>query len=68
MLWLLSRNGNRLKRFARLESALAAELRAIDVILDGEIVCLDPKDGRSVFADRFNTELSRTSMPSMCCL
>ena len=51
---LISRNGNRMTRFALLEAALSRELRATEAIVDGEIVCLDPKDGRSFFADLFH--------------
>ena len=63
---LLSRNGNHLKRFPSLETALAAELRATEAVLDGEIVCLNPKDGRSVFADLFEhrTETAFLSLRS----
>jgi bifunctional non-homologous end joining protein LigD len=47
---LRARDGHRFGDFRPLEKALAAALRGRDVILDGEIVCLDGK-GRSVFAD-----------------
>jgi bifunctional non-homologous end joining protein LigD len=48
---LYSRNGNRFWRFNELARALRQDCQADNAILDGEIVCLDPKDGRSLFAD-----------------
>jgi bifunctional non-homologous end joining protein LigD len=48
---LYSRNGNRFGRFNELARALTDECQADNAILDGEIVCLDPKDGRSLFED-----------------
>lgn len=48
---LYSRNGNRFGPFNELARAVSQECQADNAILDGEIVCLDPKDGRSIFAD-----------------
>jgi len=48
---LISRNGNRFARYDELAARIAYECQANDAVLDGEIVCLDPKTGRSVFAD-----------------
>jgi bifunctional non-homologous end joining protein LigD len=48
---LYSRNGNRFGRFNELARAATQECQADNATLDGEIVCLDPKDGRSIFAD-----------------
>jgi bifunctional non-homologous end joining protein LigD len=46
---LISRKQNQLKSFGQLAGALA-KLKVQNAIIDGEVVCLDPK-GRSVFQD-----------------
>lgn len=48
----ISRNGNRMKRFDDLASAIARQLNAGYAILDGEIVTVD-KTGRPIFNDLF---------------
>src|SRR5437773_402029 len=48
---LISRKGNRLNGFQPLCDAIAKELGNVSAILDGEIVCLNHKDGRSIFND-----------------
>ena len=40
---LVSRNGNGFKSFPNLCDGLASDLRGRRCVLDGEIVCLDPK-------------------------
>jgi bifunctional non-homologous end joining protein LigD len=45
---LVSRKGHTYKSFVPLRAALGEQLRAENVILDGEIVCLD-QEGRSIF-------------------
>jgi len=42
---LYSRNGNRFRQFKELARAVSQECQADNAILDGEIVCLDAKDG-----------------------
>jgi ATP dependent DNA ligase-like protein len=49
---LISRNRNEMSRFANLAEGVAKELRVGDVILDGEIVCID-KSRRPLFHDLF---------------
>lgn len=39
--WFVSKNGNRMKRFASLAAMLARELRVESAILDGEIIVMD---------------------------
>jgi len=45
---LVSRNGNRFRRFDALAATLARSVRATSAVLDGEVVCLDD-DGRPDF-------------------
>jgi bifunctional non-homologous end joining protein LigD len=45
---LVSRHGNTFKSFSGLCASLAAEVKARDCVLDGEICCIGP-DGRSLF-------------------
>jgi len=40
--------------FGALEQALSREFRATEGMFNGEIVCVDPEDGRSVFAALFH--------------
>ncbi len=47
---LVSRKGHTYKRFRELAQGIAADLKAANAILDGEIVCLDDQ-GRSQFYD-----------------
>ncbi len=47
---LVSRKGHVYRRFAELCRSIAADLKATNAILDGEIVCLDAQ-GRSQFYD-----------------
>jgi bifunctional non-homologous end joining protein LigD len=49
---LVSRNGNDFKTFETLRVGLPADFRATNVIIDGEIACLDGV-GRSVFDELF---------------
>jgi bifunctional non-homologous end joining protein LigD len=49
---LVSRNGNTFKSFEELSPRLPKEVRSRSVVLDGEIVCLDPK-GRPNFQNLF---------------
>jgi bifunctional non-homologous end joining protein LigD len=49
--WLISRQGHRFSAFAALCEAILRELQADQAILDGELVCLNPKDGRSQFTE-----------------
>src|SRR5690242_13925677 len=45
---LRSRNGHVFTKFSLLAEEIAHSVRAMDCVLDGEIVCIDP-DGRSNF-------------------
>src|SRR5688572_14549420 len=48
---LISRQGHQFPTFAGLCEAIPRELQADQAILDGELVCLNPKDGRAQFTE-----------------
>jgi len=61
---LVSRRGNKMKRFNDLACSIANELKASDAILDGEIVARDG-DGMPAFYDLMKRRCKPFTMPSI---
>ena len=64
--WLVSRNGNEMKRFEDVCVAMAKELNVSNAVLDGEVTAVD-ESGMPAFYDLLKRKRQAVYLPSTSC-